>query len=173
MDDAIIQELTDSELEPFMPLLGEIECGRHFSASDPKHVSWLKHKIASHVACGVRYFGCRSRTEDIFGIVGILIERKLFCAPSAEIVDIGVVEAHRRCGLGTELLMHAVKLAGENGVHNVFVRTYAADTVTIAFYGHNAFYPVAVIPGTNGFADEGDIVMRKRLSNSLGAGEGK
>src|SRR3990172_9035011 len=100
MDDAIIQELTDGDLEPFMPLLGEIECGRLFSDSDPEHVSWLNHRIASHIAGGTRYFGCRSLTGDTLGILGFLIERKLFRAPSAEIVDIGVIDAHRRRGLG-------------------------------------------------------------------------
>jgi len=167
----IIRELTDGKFEPFMPLLGEIECGRHFSISNVKHVSWLQNKIASHIAGGTRYFGCRSQKGDVLGIVGVMIERKLVCEPSAAIVDIGVVKAHRRRGLGTELLKHAVEVAVENGAHAVFVRTYAADTATIAFYGHNAFYPVAVIPGANGPDDEGDVVMRKKLPNSPDAGD--
>ncbi len=165
MQDTFIQELYADELEPFMPLLSEIECGNYFSDDNPKHASWLKHKINSHIACGARFFGRRTNAGEVLGIVGILIEHKLFCAATAEIVDIGVVSAQRRCGFGTELLNHALALAREQGATAVFARTYAADTDVIAFYGRNSFYPVAVIPGTNGPADEGDIVMRRKLSD--------
>ncbi len=172
MKDLIISELIKEELEPFMTLLSEIECGNHFSDANPKHVSWLKHKVNSHISCGTRFFGCRSKEGNPLGIVGILIERKLYCEPTAEIVDIGVVHLHRRHGLGTELLDHALKIARVEGAHAVFARTYAADTDTIAFYGRNTFYPIAVIPGTNGPTDEGDIVMRRKLSNKSNAGDG-
>ena len=171
MKDAIIQELIGSELEPFMLLLSEIECGNHFSNCNPKHVSWLKHKIKSHIAAGARFFGYRTKEGDILGVVGVLVERKLFCDATAEIVDIGVENTHRRNGLGTELLNHALLIAREEGVYAAFARTYAADTDTIAFYGRNAFCPVAVIPGANGPTDEGDIVMRRRLSNKPDAGD--
>jgi GNAT superfamily N-acetyltransferase len=163
MENISMQELTEGEFTPFMPLLSEIECGDHFSESNPEHVAWLQHKIQTHVVCGTRFFGYHSQTGEAIGIVGILIERKLFCDPTAEIMDIGVVPAYRRSGLGTKLLHDALAVAKAEGVQIVFARTYAADTGTIAFYGRNAFYPVAVIPGTNGPTDEGDVVMRRHL----------
>jgi GNAT superfamily N-acetyltransferase len=164
MKNITMQELTEGEFAPFMPLLSEIECGEHFSGTNPEHVAWLRHKIRAYMACGTRFFGYCSQTGEAIGIVGILIERKLFCAPTAEIMDIGVTQAYRRSGLGTKLLNDALAVAKEEGVQIVFARTYAADTGTIAFYGRNAFYPIAVIPGTNGPTDEGDIVMRRHLS---------
>ena len=164
MADSIIHELTDTQLDSLLPLLGEIECGRHFSASDPQHLAWLKRRLSAHRAAGIRYFGGQNPAGEILGVVGILLEQKLFGPPGAEITDIGVIAAQRRRGLGTQLLRHAVNLAIEHGAHAVFVRTYAADIGAIAFYGRSAFYPVAVIPGANGATDEGDIVLRRNLS---------
>jgi len=165
-------ELTEAEMEPFTSLLAEIECGTHFSDGNPEHVSWLKHRIDSHTARGTRFFGCRTELGEILGIVGILMQRKLYCPATAEVVSLGVVSAHRRCGLGTELLNHALDVARAEGACAVFARTYAADTNAVAFYGRNAFYPVAVIPGTNGPADEGDIVMRRTLCDEPDAVDG-
>ncbi len=167
MKDANIQELSEGGLTPFLPLLAEIECGDHFDSGNPDHTTWLERKIKSHLARGSRFFGYRSKEGGILGIVGILIEPRLFCTPTAEILDIGVVNGHRRDGLGTELLNQALTIAREAGAHAVFARTYAADFGTIAFYGRSQFHPVAVIPDTNGPTDEGDIVMRRRLSESL------
>ena len=160
-----IQKLNEGELQAFMPLLAEIESGLHFSQRNPQHTAWLEQKIGSHLACGARFFGCQTETGEALGIVGIVMERKLFSAGTAEIVDIGVLAKHRRGGVGSLLLNHAVTVAKEEGAHAVFARTYAADTDAIAFYGRNAFYPVAVIPETNGPIDEGDIVMRRKLIN--------
>ncbi len=166
MKEATIDELKEGKLEPFMPLLAEIECGSHFSDGDQKSESWLRQTINSHIARGTRYFGYISKAGDALGVVGILLVKKLFCATTAEIVDIGIVNTYRRCGLGTNLLNYAVNFAREEGAYAVFARTYAADIDTIAFYGRNAFYPVAVIPGTNGPIDEGDIVMRRKISDN-------
>ena len=159
-----IRELEKIELESFYPLLAEIECGNHFAIENSEHVTWLKHKINTRIACGTRFYGMFSESGESIGIIGVQIESKLFCASSAEVVDIGIVTTHRRSGLGSVLMNHAIEVAREAGAHAIFARTYAADTETIAFYGRNLFYPVAIIPDTNGPNDEGDIVMRRLLN---------
>ena len=164
MNDKVIVELDRNELLPFIPLLAEIECGNHFCSDNQEHLDWLNGKIDSRIACGTRFYGLFSKDNEIMGVVGVQIEQKLFCSGSAEVVDIGVVDSHRRKGLGSKLLSYAIEKATEAGAHAVFARTYAADTETIAFYGRNLFYPVAIIPDTNGPNDEGDIVMRRLLN---------
>ena len=163
MPSEALRELSKDTLEPFLPLLAEIECGDHFSPQDPAHEAWLGQIIHAHLASGVRFFGRHGPEGQALGVVGVRVDAKLFCEGSAEITDIGVVVDHRRSGLGAELLRFAVEVARRAAVHAVFARTYAADTGVIAFYGRSQFYPVAVIPGTNGPDDEGTIVMRRRL----------
>ncbi len=69
----------------------------------------------------------------------------------------------RSCRSVTRLLEFATGIAAECGAASVVVRTYAASYDVIAFYGKNAFHPIAVVSETNGPDDEGTIVMRKRL----------
>ncbi len=159
-----IEEVVGVHLEPYFPLLGEIEGGSHVVPGDPDHDAWLRARIGAHVAGGARYYACADDSARPVGIMGLVVKRKLFSAPTAEVVDIGVAAPHRRGGLGSKLLAFAVALAEADGASAVFARTYAADTDTIAFYGRNRFHPVAVIPETNGLNDEGDIVMRRRLT---------
>ncbi|MCB2156477.1 GNAT family N-acetyltransferase [bacterium] len=161
-----ICELRVEDLEKFLPLLAEIECGAHFDMANAEHVAFLRHRIEVYVAMGAQFFAARGDDGAPLGIVAVIVERKLHCAPSAEVVSIGTMAAHRRSGVGTELLNHAVDIARRAKAHAVFAKTYAADAGTIAFYGRNGFHPVAVIPGTNGPDDEGDAVMRKGLSES-------
>lgn len=163
MSELKIKALNRSELDSFMKLLGEIECGDHYSEFNTVHIEWLKQKIEAHLSNGTKYYGCRSDQGEVLGIVGLQIESKIFTNGTAEIVDIGIVAEHRRSGLGSKLLNYAVELLKPSGIPTVFARTYAADTDTITFYGRNGFYPVAVIPETNGLEDEGTIVMRKRV----------
>jgi ribosomal protein S18 acetylase RimI-like enzyme len=168
MPEPSIQPLAEPDLAQFMPLLGEIECGRHYSPDNPAHVHWLEQTIRAHLACGARFFGCRSDDARPMGIVGIVIRSSLFSPPTAEIVDIGVASGSRRRGIGTALLDYALTLAQQADAHAVFARTYAADAGVIVFYGRRGFCPVAVIPDTNGPHDEGTIVMRRRLTGSAG-----
>lgn len=160
-----ITEVIGEQITPFFSLLGEIESGRHFSESKPTHRAWLERKIKARTACGTRFFAAHNASGAPVGIVGILLENKLFCEPHSELVDIGVVAAHRRRGIGSRLLIHAVNFANRNGATVVTLTTYAADGGAIAFYEHNAFHSVAVIPGTNGPEDAGDVVMQRSLSN--------
>jgi GNAT superfamily N-acetyltransferase len=157
------RELERLELEAFMPLLGEIECGRHYSHAKADHRSWLRLRIETQLASGVRFYGYTDAKSGVVGIVGIRIDEKPDRHPQAEIVDLGVAEARRRQGIGSALLKHASALAGDRGAGRLYVRTYAGDTRAITFYGRNGFHPVAVIPDANGPDDEGDVVLRKRL----------
>lgn len=164
MDTSAIHELTGPALEPFLPLLGEIESGSHFDEENPRHLEWLRFKLDAHLARGTRYFGQLGGSNSPLGVLGVVIDHKLFCGPTAEIVDIGIIASRRGNGLGRALLEFAVDLVQPSGASSIFVRTYAGDEGVIAFYGRNGFHPVAVIPGTNGVHDEGTIVMRKTLA---------
>ena len=134
-----IELIEQRALEPYMNLLGEIECGDHYSEFNSQHLKWLNNKIQSHISNGTIYYGCHDK-EQILGIVGIQIDTKIFTVGTAEVVDIGVIASKRRSGLGSQLLDFAVNIAHQAGVPTIFAKTYAADTNTIAFYGKNAFY---------------------------------
>jgi GNAT superfamily N-acetyltransferase len=164
MNDLSIRELVGAKLRPYFPLLAEIECGSHFQENNPEHRAWLERKIEQRLSCGARFFGSEDESGQPTGVLGVAIERQLHCAPTAEVVDVGVVRGQRRTGLGSQLLDYAETHARESQAHSLYARTYAGDAGTIAFYGRCGFSPVAVVPGKNGPDDEGEIVLRKRLT---------
>jgi len=67
--------------------------------------------------------------------------------------------------MGSELLQFIINKYSKYICCNIFVKTYAADTHTIFFYGRNGFFPISIIPELNGNNDEGTIVMRKKIRN--------
>jgi GNAT superfamily N-acetyltransferase len=167
----MIRELTQHDLtSTFFDLFAEVECGTHFHADNPRHVAWLRNRIATHIARGTRFYSLYSPSEDPFGFVGVLIEESLNGAeclgPRAEILDIGVVPEHRRKGHGAELLAHAEALAKSAGAYSLYVATWAGSHEAIAFYGKNGYVPVAALPCIHGPDDVGDLYMRKTLRGS-------
>jgi len=163
MSTLTFHKLQMPDFTPFWSLLAEIECGDHFDVAKSVHQDWLQSKIQSRIHNNTFYYAADSEHDKAVGILGLQLNTSLFSTPTAEIVDIGIFPQYRRKGLGSQMLEYAIALAKSFGVPELFVRTYAADSHTIYFYGKNHFFPVAVIPGTNGPLDEGNIVMRYKL----------
>lgn len=158
-----IRVLSEADLNPFWPLLSDIESGSQFDLNNPDHAQWLKDTILHHINSGVMFYGLFDG-EQPQGILGLQILKRLFGPPQCEITHIGVVKAHRRKGLGQKLLAFAETQSKEARAESLLVKTYAGDAPTIAFYGKCGYPPVAVIPGVFGKADAGQVIMQKWLT---------
>ena len=165
MEVAMIKAVLEHELDPYLPLLAEVEHSK-LDLSNPEHERWLRRRMHRHYQRGALFYAYHDDgEEDAYGIIAVLHED----APQgidmwgarAEVLDIGVSKGHRRKGIGSKLLQHAEEIARDKGAYCLFMMTYAADYDVIAFYGKNGFIPVATIPDVFGPGLEGNAVLRK------------
>ena len=160
----MIKDISECDMAPFYELMGEIECGRRFKFDNPKHIDWIKKRIAVHYFRGAKFFGYFGEDNAPIGIAGLLIEEGLeSLRPRCELLDIGVYSNYRRKGFGSELLLITEKYAKDLGIYCMFMSTYARSYKVISFYGKNGYVPVATLPDVHGPNDEGIIFMRKIL----------
>ncbi len=164
----MIREINEGEFEVFFRLMAEVEAGSHFDGGNPRHIEWLKRRIAAHFLRGTRFFGYYLEDGTPVGFAGLLINEGpdgiSGCWRSAELLDLALFSECRGKGYGSELLKHAEDYAREAGVYCLFMVTYAAEYGTIAFYGKNGFTPVATLPDVQGPGAEGEVYMRKILT---------
>lgn len=160
------REIAETEFEPFLELMAEIEYGPEFDFGTPEHVETLKETIHRRYGAGTQFYALYEDERPV-GIVGIEIEKMLYSKWSrAQIMDIGVLKQHRRSGYGSKLLEFTEGLARDAGCWALHLLTYAGAWQVIAFYGSNDYAPVGTVADTNGPDDEGDIWMRKILVES-------
>ena len=162
--DRMIREIAESEVRTdFLILMSEIEAGSWFDMENPRHVRWLERTISRRIGRGGRFYGTLSHDGRALGLYCLLIEDHPSHEGHAEVLDLGVVEEHRRQGHGARLLQDAECRAKDAGVCCLYVATYAGDAAAIAFYLHCGFTPVATLPGLNGPNERGQIFMQKEL----------
>jgi ribosomal protein S18 acetylase RimI-like enzyme len=156
-------------LDSFLPLMAEVECGDLFDETNPSHVDWVKHKIASHYFRGAYFYAFYLEENKAIGFVTLLIEEGPegipYFATQAEVLDLAVISEYRGRGYGAQLLQYAEAVAREAGAYCMGMFTTASDDDVIAFYGKHGFVPVATIPDVNGPGNEGKVWMRKILKD--------
>ncbi|OFX15148.1 MAG: hypothetical protein A2Z18_07300 [Armatimonadetes bacterium RBG_16_58_9] len=160
----MVKEVVESEIGPFLDLIGEVEVGEHYDRSRSDHVDWLKERVRRHYARGGEFLALYDEEETPLGIACLLVERQLYCDYSTgEVLSIGIFPQKRGRGYGSALLAFIEQEARRRGCYWLYLWTYAADCRNITFYGKNGFLPVAVLPDRNGPGDKGDMCMRKLL----------
>lgn len=160
----MIQKITENDIRrDFLPLMAEVEAGGWFDPADPAHSDWLLRRISRRIGCGGQFYALYSADEKPLGLSCLLIEEHPRFPGHAEILDMGVVETHRRQGHGTRLLEDAARRATDAGACCIYVSTYAGDADAVAFYTSGGFNLVAEHPGLNGPNDRGQVFMMKNL----------
>ena len=154
--------------DDFLPLIAELECGRHYEAGNPQHVAWLRHRVASiHMAGGTAI--CMYDDDDVpVGFLLLVHDRGLegvrCFGKVATIAMFGLSAEYRGRGLGPRLLHEAEKQTAENGGECIYVNTYAGNPGAMRFYVKHGFVPVAYHPGENGLDDKGQVYLYKELA---------
>ena len=160
----MIREITEPEVRTdFLALMSEVEAGSWFDMDNPRHIQWLERRISRSIGRGGKFYGTYCPDGGPLGIYCLLIEDHPARKGHAEVLDLGVVEDHRRQGHGERLLQDAERRARTAGVCCTYLSTYAGDDAAIAFYRHCGFTPVATLPGFNGPNDKGQIFMQKEM----------
>ncbi len=155
----------------FFDLMAEVECGNRFDPASPSHAQWLTDRIRKRFAAGARFFAAYSNDGTPVGFAAVQVDPKLEGIPyhgqHSEIVAMGVVTAHRRCGHGSRLLEFSERHARDQGAHCLYVATYAAAQDTIKFYEKNGFVPIATLPDVHGPMAAGNLYLRKLLRRNV------
>ena len=167
MDDTIRELGQQTFAAEFFDLMGEVECGNRFDPMSPSHVQWLNDRIEKRFAAGARFFAAYLADGSPVGFAAVQVDPKLEGIPYhgqySEIVAMGVVPAHRRCGHGSRLVEFSERHARDQGAYCLYVVTYAAAQDTISFYEKSGFVPVATLPDVHGPRAAGNLYLRKLL----------
>ena len=147
----------------FLPLMAEVEAGSWFDMANTVHSDWLQRRISRRIGCGGQFYALYSPDEEPLGLCCLLIQDHPRFPGHAEILDMGVLQEHRRQGYGKRLVEDAATRAAVAGACCIYVSTYAGDPDAIAFYAHVGFKAVAEHPGLNGPDDRGQVFMMKEL----------
>ena len=166
----MIRPITEVDvLRDFLPLMAEVEAGSWFDMSNSGHDEWLRRCVSRRIGRGGQFYALYCPEDCPLGLCCLLIEDHPSFPGHAEILDMGVVEAHRRQGHGTHLVEDATRRATAAGVCCIYVSTYAGDSDAVAFYTRVGFNRVAELPGLNGPVDRGQVFMIKQLGQQVHA----
>ncbi len=105
---------------------------------------------------GFLFFVARLENRTI-GYIVSSVERT-----AAEIISIAVAPAHRRCGVGSALMLHTLQALEDRGVSAVRLTVRAQEAGAIRFYESFGFEPAGRIPRYYEDGAEG-LCMRLRL----------
>jgi len=168
----MIRTLTEDDVQrDFLPLMAEVEAGSWFNMGNTIHSNWLKRRISRRIGCGGQFYALYSIDEEPLGLSCLLVEDHPRFPGHAELLDLGVLEEHRRRGYGKLLVEDAARRAATAGACCIYVSTYAGDSNAIAFYMQCGFKTVAEHPGLNGPDDRGQVYMMKELGQQSPAGD--
>lgn len=161
--DTDIQEINQDQTEPFLALLGEVECGTEFDLHDPEQEAWIREAISRRYGAGARFYAMYLSNKPI-GIAGLVTDKLLHTEYSrAELLDIGISPQYRRGGYGTKLLRFIEDQARLADCWALHLKTYSGDQRAVSFYMKNGYAVVGNVEGTNGPDDYGDVWLCKRL----------
>jgi len=163
----VIKQIGERELlGEFAPLLGEVECGRHFDPRNPEHVKWLQWRVKAFIARGARFYGLHSDDGAPIGLVSLLPDQNLPGLPwhgdHGDIMHLGVAAGERRSGHGRRLVEHVEGVARELGHRSLMVSTTEGSEAA-SFYEACGYERVTVIPGIHGPSERGLVLFRKPL----------
>jgi ribosomal protein S18 acetylase RimI-like enzyme len=164
----MIREMHEDEFAlEFFDDFAEVECGRHFDASIPQHVEWVRRRIAIHSFRGGRFYVHSLPNGTPTGFSAVLIDlglagRNCF-GHMAQLLDIVIRTPHRGHGHGHALLDHAESEARAAAAYCLYVSTYAGNGDALSFYVAHGFVPVAQHPDVFGPEDDREVYLRKLL----------
>lgn len=152
----------------FLPLIAELECGRHYDAANDQHVEWLQRRISALYAGGGTAICSYSDEGEPLGFLLLVFDQGLegvrCFGKKATIAMFGLFAKHRSKGMGASLLREAETYTKRNGGECVYVDTYANNSRAIQYYVKQGFIPVAYHPGENGLDDKGQVYLYKELT---------
>jgi len=155
--------------EEFFGEFASLECGRHYDPTNDQHVEWVRKRIAIQHFRGGRFYAHFLDDGAPTGFAAVLIDPGLdgeaASGRKAELLDVIVREKHRGHGYGRALLEHVEREAHASGAYCLYVATYAGNAHSMAFYIHQGFVPVALFPDVHGPGDDGEVHLRKILTN--------
>lgn len=154
----------------FLPLIAELECGRHYDPDNRQHVEWLKRRISTLYLSGGTAICLYSDEGNPIGLLLLVIDTGLEGVPcfgkKATIALFGLFRDYRSKGLGSSLLEEAEAYTREKGGECIYVDTYAGYSRAIRYYVSQGFTPVAYHPGENGITDTGQVYLYKDLTKA-------
>ena len=157
----------DEFLRDFLPLIAELECGKHFDATNPQHVEWIDRRVRALYALSGYALCLYSDGGAAVGFLFLLHDRGLegvrCFGKKATIAMFGLFPEYRSKGLGALLLREAEARALHHGGECIYVDTYAGNDGAIRFYKREGFTEVAYHPGENGLDDVGQVYLYKVL----------
>lgn len=156
--------------QDFHPLIVELECGKHYDATNPQHAAWLVQRIDVLYASSGYALCLYSDDGDAVGFLFLLHDRGLdgvrCFGKKGTIAMLGLFSDYRSKGLGALLLRKAESHVARNGGECLYVDTYAGNDGAIRFYRREGFSEVAYHPGENGLDDKGQVYLFKELRSS-------
>lgn len=160
-----IRELSQTQAEAYLDVIGEAEMGRFYKPSEEDHRSWIRVTMGRYFAQDARFFGAFAEDGEPLGYAALLVDDTPGFRCKAELISFGMALAHRRKGAGSKLIDHITEVCQDLGLYCIITSTYAGDAGAIAFYCRNGFTPVALLPGVYGPRDEGQLYLRKLLAS--------
>ena len=152
----------------FLPLIAELECGRHYDAANDQHVEWLQRRIRALYLSGGTAMCSYSDEDKPLGFLLLVFDAGLedvrCFGKKATIAMFGLFPEYRSKGMGASLLREAEAYTRRNGGECVYVDTYASNSGAIRYYVKQGFTPVAYHPGENGLDDKGQVYLYKELT---------
>lgn len=167
----MIRQMPEEEFaQEFFAEFADVECGRHFDPAKPQHVEWVRKRIAIHSLRSGRFYVHFAEDETPTGFAAVLIDPGLdgenCFGHMAELLDVIVRGQHRGKGIGRDLLDHVESEARAAGAYCLYAATYAGNDDSMAFYINRGFAPVAMHPDVHGPDDEGNVYLRKILTEA-------
>ncbi|WP_324649637.1 ribosomal protein S18-alanine N-acetyltransferase [Georgenia sp. H159] len=122
--------------------------------------AWSREAYLAELAHPGRYYVAAERAGVVVGYAGIAL------AEDAEVMTVGVADAHRGQGIGTELLADLLARARAARARHVFLEVRVGNAAAQRLYERAGFVPV----GTRRryYGDEDALVMRLTLRRGQG-----
>lgn len=139
---------------------------RRATAGDAATVAELERK---YIECPWSENVVRQTIEDDLSVLYLLCEGETvvgygglkMALDTAEVYNIAVEEAYRRCGCGTRLLRKLIEHAAARGAREMFLEVHENNVAAVALYTAHGF--TAVRLRKNYYKSGNAVIMRRRL----------
>lgn len=125
-------------------------------AEDP----WSLAMVAEELSAPGRHYVAALVEGEAIGYAGIRI------GGDCDVMTIGVVEAHRGCGVGTLLLENLLAAAGRGGAHRVFLEVRASNAAAQGLYLARGFRRIGRVRRYFRNPTEDAVTMRLELTDA-------